>query len=62
MNGRDHTCPTCGQPVTSTHGKAGGERPLTLRLRVSPAEKAALRKAAEDAGETLSRYIRDRIF
>jgi len=37
-------------------------RPMTLRLRVSPAEKATLQKAAEDNGQTVSRYIRDRVF
>ena len=53
------TCPTCGQQITPT---AKDERRMTLRLRVSPAEKAALQKAAEDNGQTLSRYIRDRVF
>ena len=53
------TCPTCGQPITPA---AKDERPLTLRLRVSPAEKAKLQQSAEMAGQTLSRYIRERVF
>ena len=59
MSDNNRTCPTCGQPVTPT---AKDERPMTLRLRVSPAEKSALQKAAEENGQTLSRYIRDRVF
>jgi len=55
----NHTCPTCGQPVTPT---TKDERPMTLRLRVSSTEKLQLRQAAEENGQTVSRYIRDRIF
>jgi hypothetical protein len=38
------------------------QKRVKLRINITPSEKAGLEHRAEEGGQTVSRYIRDRIF